>query len=74
MKGTLIGAFRNDWRMRRVSIFEDIKNPEMVYTVGMPFGPGADPLPHGDGPKPIETHELRADFAHYIGTFNKVYK
>jgi hypothetical protein len=82
MKGELIGAFRNDWRGRWVRIFEDTNDPMMVYTEGTlirqhtchsPSRRAAD-CPACNPAEAIHTHEPRADFAAYIGSFNKVYK
>lgn len=70
MKGARIGAFLNRWRGRRVEIFEDTVDPTMVYTTGLPIGPdgGVD-----HAAIPIETHEPKAAFAPYIGSYHKVY-
>ena len=68
MKGQLIGAFTNKWRGRRVEIFEDLADPSMVYTTGTPLGtPPLDPA------AVVESHEPRAHFTNYIGSFDKVY-
>lgn len=37
MKGELIGAFINEWRQRRVRIYADTADADMVYTEGEPF-------------------------------------
>lgn len=65
-----IGAFRNDWRQRWVSIYADPTDPTMVVTVGVPFPGTVNDVNNSI----VYTHEPRADFATYIGSFNKVFK
>lgn len=65
MKGKHIGAFTNAWRGRRVLIFEDNADPTMVYTSGVPIAGAGDTT---------ETHEPRALYVPYIGSFGKVYR
>jgi len=67
VKGLLIGKFRNNWRGRIVSIFEDTERPDMVYTEGHPLDPRLDT------PAVVETHEPRVNYVTYIGSFNKIY-
>jgi hypothetical protein len=57
-----IGKFRNNWRQRDVYIFAKPNDPNMVVTVEYPF----------DGGAPFISHEPRALFTRYIGTFDKV--
>lgn len=63
--GAMIGAFRNDWRRRHVTIYDHPTHRHHVITRGRSF----------DQPAPdVWTVEPRADYAQYIGTLDKVYR
>ena len=81
MKGERIGAFRNDWRGRHVTIFEDTDDPAKVYTEGRLIVAHTCDQPgftvrvsRVPSTEPICTHEPREDYKAYIGTYNKVYR
>lgn len=57
-----IGFFKNNWRQRRVSIYQHPNYPDQVVAMGEPF----------DGSAPICTVEDKAAYKQYIGSFNKV--
>ena len=64
--GEKIGHVKNNWRLRNVSIYEIIGDPENVCTVAAGFTCGRD-----TGSDCIAV-EPRADWQRYIGTFNGI--
>ena len=59
-----IGAFISEWRLRRVTIYQDAQDADMVVAVGLGFNGGSD----------ATCHEPRSSYKNEIGRFNTRYK
>lgn len=58
-----IGMFTSKWRLRRVTLYQDASNPDMIVAVGIGFNGGHD----------CTSHESRASYAQEIGKFGTIY-
>lgn len=62
---TKIGTFDNRWRERKVDIYEDPNNADMVYTIGYGYSEGFSDCVY-------PTYESRNLYKKWIGRFDGV--